>query len=146
MTNQIVDNSELSLSKNYTSRQNSSEHTVMNNLIRILTQRAIHSTPTHSSHEPKCPPFRGGIPPPSHVGGYKIYKTLFFVVGLPLIALAMANCALRKQQRAECEERPPFVKYEYLRKRDKRYPWGDGVRSFFHNPKVNALPDGYEDE
>jgi len=43
-------------------------------------------------------------------------------------------------------ERPPFVKYEYMRKRDKRFPWGDGNKSLFHNEHVNALPEGYEDE
>nr|CAI5865651.1 unnamed protein product [Callosobruchus analis] len=33
-----------------------------------------------------------------------------------------------------------------MRMRSKRFPWGDGQKSLFHNPKVNALPDGYEDE
>ena len=26
----------------------------------------------------------------------------------------------------------------------QRFPWGDGQKSFFHNPEKNALPDGYE--
>lgn len=32
-------------------------------------------------------------------------------------------------------ERPEFIKYDYLRKRDKRFPWGDGQKSFFHVSK-----------
>ncbi|CAG9834300.1 unnamed protein product [Diabrotica balteata] len=86
-----------------------------------------------------------GIPPPSHVGGYKIYKTLFLLVGLPLISLGTAYAVYQKQHKDECD-RPPFVKYEYLRKRDKRFPWGDGDKTLFHNPRTNPLADGYEDE
>ncbi|XP_019873039.2 cytochrome c oxidase subunit 6A, mitochondrial-like [Aethina tumida] len=76
-------------------------------------------------------------------GGYKIYKGLTFFVMFPLIAAAAAYTYLNK---TKCpEERPEFVPYSYLRIRSKRFPWGDGNHSLFHNCEINALPDGYEE-
>ncbi|XP_058463268.1 cytochrome c oxidase subunit 6A1, mitochondrial-like [Malaya genurostris] len=73
-------------------------------------------------------------------GGAKLWKKLTFFVALPALGLAMANAYLKHEE----QERPEFVPYEYMRIRHKRFPWGDGKRSFFHNPHNNPLPDGYE--
>ncbi|KAL3273970.1 hypothetical protein HHI36_015392 [Cryptolaemus montrouzieri] len=79
-----------------------------------------------------------------HEGGYKIWRNLTLFVAFPSIALCMVHCWLEHSKAHG--ERPPFVKYDHLRIRTKRFPWGDGNKSLFHNPHVNALPDGYEDE
>nr|CAD7605567.1 unnamed protein product [Timema genevievae] len=77
-------------------------------------------------------------------GGAKLWKRLSFFVAFPAVGLCMLNCYLMHQK--ETHERPPFVPYEHLRIRNKRFPWGDGQKTLFHNPHVNPLPDGYEDE
>ncbi|KAG7165237.1 cytochrome c oxidase subunit 6A, mitochondrial-like [Homarus americanus] len=77
----------------------------------------------------------------AHDGGYKQWKMVSILVAMPAIALCMANAIL-----SEHEHRPDFVAYEHLRLRNKRFPWGDGKKSLFHNTHSNALPEGYEDE
>ncbi|KAL4716738.1 hypothetical protein ACJJTC_004857 [Scirpophaga incertulas] len=77
-----------------------------------------------------------------HGGGWQLWKKLSFFVGFPAVGLGMLNAYLAHQ---EHHERPEFVPYDYLRIRTKRFPWGDGQKSLFHNPHVNALPGGYED-
>lgn len=100
----------------------------------------------HNSIRKACPGTgRNEIPPYPSPGTYKFYKKLFFLVGLPTIVGLSIYLYITTKQEMECYERPPFVKYEYLRMRTKRFPWGDGTKSLFHNPKKNALPDGYED-
>ncbi|CAK1551210.1 unnamed protein product [Leptosia nina] len=79
-----------------------------------------------------------------HGGGWKFWRGISFFVGFPAVGLGMLNVYLAHQE--EHHERPPFVAYEYMRIRTKRFPWGDGQKSLFHNPHVNALPSGYEDE
>ncbi|XP_037043177.1 cytochrome c oxidase subunit 6A, mitochondrial [Bradysia coprophila] len=76
-------------------------------------------------------------------GGYKLWKRLTFFVAFPACGLCMLNAYLGHQEDHH-KPRQEFVKYDYLRVRTKRFPWGDGNKSLFHNPHVNALPDGYE--
>ncbi|KAJ0176525.1 hypothetical protein K1T71_007704 [Dendrolimus kikuchii] len=79
-----------------------------------------------------------------HGGGWQMWKKMSFFVAFPAIGLGMLNAYLAHQE--EHHERPPFVPYDYMRVRTKRFPWGDGQKSLFHNPHVNALPSGYEDD
>ncbi|KAK4873633.1 hypothetical protein RN001_012993 [Aquatica leii] len=79
-----------------------------------------------------------------HGGGYKVWRNLTFFVAAPAITLCAINCVLQHQKEHD-HERPPFVKYEYRCMRTKRFPWGDGNHSLFHNPHTNPLPTGYED-
>jgi len=78
-------------------------------------------------------------------GGAALWKKMFFFVGIPAIGLGMVNAYLGHVA-DHAKPRPEFIPYEYLRIRTKRFPWGDGNHSLFHNPRVNPLPDGYEEE
>ncbi|KAK2583136.1 hypothetical protein KPH14_009160 [Odynerus spinipes] len=69
------------------------------------------------------------------------WKFIYYFVGIPAMALSGLNCYLNGGH----GDPPEFVPYEHLRIRNKRFPWGDGQRSFFHNPHTNPLPSGYED-
>ncbi|XP_066500230.1 cytochrome c oxidase subunit 6A1, mitochondrial [Hoplias malabaricus] len=74
--------------------------------------------------------------------GAKTWKILSFIVALPGVGVCMLNTFLKAQHHSH--ETPEFVPYTHLRIRSKRFPWGDGNKSLFHNSHVNALPDGYE--
>merc|ERR1712105_114880 len=76
-----------------------------------------------------------------HKGGYKIWKNLFFLAAVPIIIIGNVNAF----GLAEEEERQEFVECEHMRIRSKKFPWGDGNHSLFHNKHLNALPNGYEE-
>ena len=57
----------------------------------------------------------------------------------------MLNAYLKHQEEhGEGHHQPDFIAYDHLRIRTKRFPWGEGKKSLFHNPHTNPLPDGYE--
>lgn len=77
----------------------------------------------------------------------RTYRAISLFVALPFIFVySVMQYRNEKVKEAECPQRPEFVPYEHMRIRTKKFPWGDGNKSFFHNPHKNALPDGYEDE
>jgi len=80
---------------------------------------------------------------------WKRWRSITFFVAIPAI-LAGHFAAFRPYfaplPGEDPHARPDFVKYEYLRIRSKKFPWGDGNHSLFHNKHANALPDGYEED
>ncbi|KAJ3603905.1 hypothetical protein NHX12_028646 [Muraenolepis orangiensis] len=77
-----------------------------------------------------------------HEGQAKKWKMLTFFVAFPCLGLCFVSVYLKEQQHSH--EQPEFVPYSHLRLRSKRFPWGDGNHSLFHNAHLNALPAGYE--
>jgi len=82
-------------------------------------------------------------------GEWKRWRAIMVFVAVPALAAAHFSAFRPYIWPVEGENphaRPDFVPYEYLRIRTKKFPWGDGNHSLFHNPHMNALPDGYETE
>jgi len=72
--------------------------------------------------------------------GWKMWKNGFFFVAVPVIILGHINAFAF----GDHEERPEYIDYDHLRIRSKKFPWGDGNHSLFHNSHTNAIPGGYE--
>ncbi|KAK2893497.1 cytochrome c oxidase subunit 6A2, mitochondrial [Channa argus] len=87
--------------------------------------RRVLAAASHSSHD-----------------GVRTWKILTFILALPGVGVCMANAYMKMQ--AHSHEPPEFVPYAHLRIRTKKFPWGDGNHSLFHNHHTNPLPEGYE--
>jgi hypothetical protein len=72
------------------------------------------------------------------------YKVLYVAVPVTIIAGVRAFYHEWEEEKHVMDHRPEFIPMEFLRIRRTPFPWGDGNHSLFHNPKRNALPDGYE--
>lgn len=66
---------------------------------------------------------------------WKKYKYIALFICVPLIVVQ----AFRSFGH-ELPHKQPCRDYEYMRIRTKKYPWGTGVETFFHNEHVNHLP------
>merc|ERR1711990_398080 len=73
---------------------------------------------------------------------WKWWKKLFLFVAAPVIILGNLNAFVLADP--SDMEPPPFVAYDHLRIRTKKFPWGDGNHSLIHNSHTNALPEGFE--
>jgi len=99
----------------------------VNALHRIAMRRLMSTEAAH--HEPN-PDF---------------WRKVFLYVSVPAIILSTVNTILLEKEHYSHWHKPPFVPYEYMRVRVKRFPWGDGTRTLFHNPNTNALATGWEE-
>lgn len=104
------------------------------------TAKTSQQTAKKEGPDPKKKPPKAGHKP----GGYKLYKYLTAFVCVPLVAVIGLNTYMEHVEEQNLP-RQDYIPYEYLCLRNKRYPWGDGTRTLFHNPKKNALKDGYEE-
>ncbi|XP_030592033.1 cytochrome c oxidase subunit 6A2, mitochondrial [Archocentrus centrarchus] len=91
-----------------------------------LAARRVLAAASHSSKE----------------GGAKTWKMLTIVLAIPGVGVCMANAYMKA--RAHSHEQLEFVPYHHLRIRTKKFPWGDGNHTLFHNSHTNPLPEGYE--
>ncbi|XP_034047139.1 cytochrome c oxidase subunit 6A, mitochondrial [Thalassophryne amazonica] len=94
--------------------------------VAALATRRLLAAASHSSHE----------------GGAKTWKILTFTLALPGVGVCMVNAYMKMQEKSH--EPAEFVPFPHLRLRTKKFPWGDGNHSLFHNSHTNPLPDGYE--
>ncbi|OAF69640.1 Cytochrome c oxidase polypeptide VIa-liver [Intoshia linei] len=84
-----------------------------------------------------------GTHDPTKLKQYEKFWTFVCIGGAPILVGAMAYVVINYKH----PKRIPYKPYEYMYKIQRPFPWGDGNHSFFHNPKLNAVPGvGYEEE
>ena len=76
---------------------------------------------------------------------WRYISLLIAIPGVLLTAYIGFSKEMAHWKHLEEHGRPEYVPYSFLAMRNKPFPWGDGNHSLVHNPRVNALPDGYED-
>lgn len=76
----------------------------------------------------------------------RLWKNLTLYGAFPAMAIVGAYVYLEMQAEHDHYKRPEHIPYEYMYVRTRRFFWGDGNHTLFHNPKVNALPEGYEED
>lgn len=59
---------------------------------------------------------------------------------MPLVGLTGMNAYYRERAHRQHLEEHPYTPpdYPYMRIRTRKFPWGDGDHTLFHNPKVNG--------
>jgi len=100
---------------------------------------AVHG----GGHHPDAMKERG-IKPHHNPG---LWQKIFYFVCVPALILTSIKTYLDEQDHKKHPHRPEYIPYEYLYVRRKKFPWGDGNHSLFHNPKHNPIPGvGYEED
>merc|ERR1711881_807675 len=84
-------------------------------------------------------------------GATKKSKDMWKMLSYTAVPLAVLGTALfvykREQAHLAHYTRPEHKEYPWMWIRNKKYPWGDGYHSFFHNSHVNGVyGKGYEED
>ncbi|XP_075253203.1 cytochrome c oxidase subunit 6A2, mitochondrial-like [Convolutriloba macropyga] len=129
-------------------------------LVRITVPRVLHTVGKQNALKPK----RGmkdininefvkeslGENSEHHAQSSNFWKAATFFIAIPAMMLGAYN-AYRKEAAHHLhslhEGRPEYKPYPHLGIIRKPFPWGDGKRGLFFNPKKNPVPgEGYVDE